>query len=192
MPFTLAPLPYAKDALAPHLSQMSFDYHYSKHHQSYVTKLNDLIKGTEYAQMSLEDIIKGSQGAIFNNAAQIWNHQFFWNCLSPNGGGIPSGALALALQKSFGSVEKFKELFTNSAVSHFGSGWTWLVQGGDANLKIVNTDNAGTPLTDGLNPLITLDVWEHAYYIDYRNARPAYVNAFWNLINWSFAAENLK
>jgi superoxide dismutase, Fe-Mn family len=191
MPFHLPALPYSKDALAPHFTVETLEYHYGKHHQAYVTKLNDLVKGTEFESMSLEEVIKKSSGAIFNNAAQAWNHQLFWNSLSPNGGGAPSGKLEKALIKSFGSVEKFKEVFASSAANHFGSGWTWLVKVDEDQLKVITTSNAGNPLTDGYTALLTLDVWEHAYYIDYRNARPAYINSFWNLVNWSFAAENL-
>ncbi len=190
MAHELPPLPYAKDALAPHISAETLDYHYGKHHQTYVTNLNKLIEGTEFADASLEDIIRKAKGGLFNNAAQIWNHTFYWHCLSPDGGGEPSGALADAINKAFGSVADFKEKFSTSAATNFGSGWTWLVKNKDGSVEIVNTSNADTPLTGDQVPLLTCDVWEHAYYIDYRNARPKYVEAFWNLVNWDFAAEN--
>lgn len=192
MEHTLPALPYDKEALAPHISSETLDFHYGKHHATYVDKLNGLIKGTEFEEASLEEIIsKASAGPVFNNAAQVWNHTFYWNSLSPNGGGEPTGALLEAINSTFGSVEKFKEDFTNSAVNNFGSGWTWLVKDADGKLQIVNTSNAACPLTDGLTPLLTCDVWEHAYYIDYRNARPKYMEAFWALVNWDFAASNL-
>ena len=191
MEHQLPQLPFAMDALAPHMSKETFEYHYAKHHQAYVTNLNNLIKGTEFENAALEDIIKKSSGGVFNNAAQVWNHTFYWNSLSPNGGKEPTGKLADAIAKAFGSVEKFKEEFTKSAVGNFGSGWTWLVQRPDGSLGIVNTSNAATPITGSDKPLLTCDVWEHAYYIDYRNARPKYIEAFWNLVNWDFAAKNL-
>jgi Fe-Mn family superoxide dismutase len=191
MAFELPPLPYAKDALAPHISAETIDFHYGKHHQAYVTNLNNLVKGTDMESKSLEEIIKSSTGGIFNNAAQVWNHTFYWNCLSPNGGGAPAGALADAINKAFGSFDAFKEKFTQSCVTNFGSGWTWLVKNKDGALEIVNTGNAGCPLTEGKKPLLTCDVWEHAYYIDYRNARPKYVETFWNLVNWNFVAGQL-
>jgi Fe-Mn family superoxide dismutase len=191
MQHELPSLPYAVDALAPHLSAETFEYHYGKHHRAYVTNLNNLIKGTEFENASLEDIVRRSSGGIFNNAAQVWNHTFFWNCMKPGGGGKPSGALAAAIDKKWGSLDAFKEAFTKSAVGNFGSGWTWLVKKGDGALDIVNTSNAGTPLTGADKALITIDVWEHAYYIDYRNARPKFVETFLaNLINWDFAAKN--
>ncbi len=190
MAFELPALPYAKDALAPTISEETLEYHYGKHHNTYVVNLNNLIAGTEFENASLEDIIKKSSGGIFNNAAQVWNHTFYWNSLSPNGGGEPSGALADAINDAFGSFEEFKTKFTQSAATNFGSGWTWLVKNGEGKLEIVNTSNAGCPLTDGLTPLLTVDVWEHAYYIDYRNARPQYLEAFWKLANWEFAANN--
>ena len=191
MEHTLPALPYAMDALAPHISKETLEFHYGKHHATYVTKLNDAIPGTEFEKASLEEIIKSAPaGGIFNNAAQVWNHTFYWNSLSPNGGGAPSGDLAAAIDKAFGSVDDFKKQFTDAAVGNFGSGWTWLVKDGD-QLEIVNTDDAGNPMTDGKTPLLTCDVWEHAYYIDYRNARPKYLEAFWNLANWDFAASNL-
>ncbi|MDQ9169851.1 superoxide dismutase [Fe] [Oxalobacteraceae bacterium R-40] len=190
MEHTLPPLPYAKDALQPHISAETLEYHYGKHHQAYVTNLNNLIKGTEFENASLEDIIKKSSGGIFNNSAQVWNHTFFWNCMTPNGGGAPTGAVADAINKKWGSFDKFKEEFTKSCVTNFGSGWTWLVKKADGSVDIVNTSNAGTPLTTADKPLLTCDVWEHAYYIDYRNARPKFVEAFWNIVNWDFVAKN--
>ena len=191
MEHVLPPLPYAMDALAPHCSRETLEYHYGKHHQAYVTNLNKLQQGTEFANMSLEDIVRKASGGIFNNAAQVWNHSFFWNCMKPQGGGEPKGALKAAVDKAWGSVAAFKEEFAKQAVGNFGSGWTWLVQRPDGSLGIVNTSNAATPITGSDKPLFTTDVWEHAYYIDYRNARPKYVEAFWNLVNWEFAASNL-
>ena len=191
MAHELPPLPYANDALQPHISAETIEFHYGKHHQTYVTNLNNLIKGTEFETASLEDIIKKSSGGLFNNSAQVWNHTFYWNCLSPNGGGEPSGAVADAINKAFGSFAEFKEKFTTSAVTNFGSGWTWLVKNSDGSVGIVNTSNASCPMTDGKTALLTVDVWEHAYYIDYRNARPKYMEAFWNLVNWDFVAKNL-
>jgi Fe-Mn family superoxide dismutase len=192
MAFTLPELPYAKDALAPTISAETLEYHYGKHHQTYVDKLNGLVPGTEYEGKSLEDIIKTSSGGVFNNAAQIWNHTFYWNSLSPNGGGEPTGAVADAINAAFGSFADFKAKFNDSAVNNFGSSWTWLVKKADGSLAIVNTSNAGTPITeDGVTPLITVDLWEHAYYIDFRNARPKYLEGFWSLVNWDFANENL-
>ena len=190
MAHELPPLPYDQSALAPHISAETLEYHYGKHHQTYVTNLNKLIEGTEHANSSLEEIIKSASGGLFNNAAQVWNHTFYWNCLSPNGGGEPSGAVADAIAKAFGSFADFKDKFSTSAATNFGSGWTWLVKSG-SGVEIVNTSNAGCPLTDGKTPLLTCDVWEHAYYIDYRNARPKYVEAFWNLVNWDFVNRNL-
>jgi Fe-Mn family superoxide dismutase len=190
MEHTLPPLPYAMDALQPHISKETLEYHYGKHHQTYVTNLNNLIKGTEYENAPLEGIIKKSSGGVFNNSAQVWNHTFFWNCMAPNAGGAPTGALADAINAKYGSFDKFKEEFTKSCVTNFGSGWTWLVKKGDGSVDIVNTSNAGTPLTTADKPLLTCDVWEHAYYIDYRNARPKFVEAFWNVVNWDFVAKN--
>jgi len=191
MAFELPDLPYAKDALEPHISAETLEYHHGKHHNTYVTKLNGMVPGTEFEGKSLEDIIKTSSGPVFNNAAQIWNHTFYWHCLSPNGGGKPNGALADAINAKWGSFEKFQEEFDNKAVNNFGSSWTWLVKLADGSLDIVNTSNAGTPLTEsGMSALLTVDLWEHAYYIDYRNARPKYLEAFWKLANWDFAAEN--
>jgi Fe-Mn family superoxide dismutase len=187
----LPALPYAMDALAPHISKETFEYHYGKHHQAYVTNLNNLIKGTEFENASLEEIIKKSSGGVFNNSAQVWNHTFFWHSLKPGGGGVASGPLAAAIDKKWGSFDAFKEAFTKSAVGNFGSGWTWLVKKGDGSVDLVNTSNAGTPITGPDTPLLTLDVWEHAYYIDYRNARPKFVETFLNhLANWEFAAKN--
>ena len=187
----LPALPYAMDALAPHISKETFEYHYGKHHQAYVTNLNNLIKGTEFENASLEEIIKKSSAGIFNNSAQVWNHTFFWHSMKPGGGGAASGALAAAIDKKWGSFDAFKEAFTKSAVGNFGSGWTWLVKKPDGSVDIVNTSNAATPITGADLPLLTLDVWEHAYYIDYRNARPKFVETFLgNLCNWEFAAKN--
>ena len=190
MEHTLPPLPYAKDALQPHISAETLEYHYGKHHQAYVTNLNNLIKGTEFENLSLEDIIKKSQGGVFNNSAQVWNHTFFWNCMTPNGGGAPTGPVADAINAKWGSFDKFKEEFQKSAVGNFGSGWTWLVKKTDGTVDIVNTSNAGTPLTTENVALLTCDVWEHAYYIDYRNARPKFVEAWWNVVNWDFVNKN--
>ncbi len=193
MAFELPELPYDKSALEPHISAETLEYHYGKHHKTYVDKLNGMVEGTEMANKSLEDVVKAASGGMFNNAAQVWNHTFYWNCLSPNGGGAPDGALAAKIGEAFGSFDKFKDEFTNSAIGNFGSGWTWLVQKQDGSLAIVNTDDAGTPLTDdSLTPLLTVDVWEHAYYIDYRNARPKYMEAFWALVNWDFVAGNMS
>jgi Fe-Mn family superoxide dismutase len=191
MQHQLPPLPYALDALQPHISKETLEFHYGKHHAAYVTNLNNLIKGTEFENASLEDIIKKSSGGIFNNAAQVWNHTFYWNSLAPKGGGQPSGAVAAAISKKWGSFDAFKEAFTKSAIGNFGSGWTWLVKKPDGSVDIVNTSNAATPLTGTDKPVLTCDVWEHAYYIDYRNRRPDYLGAFWNLVNWEFAAKNL-
>jgi Fe-Mn family superoxide dismutase len=192
MTFTLPPLPYAMDALTPHISKETLEYHYGKHHQAYVNNLNKLTAGTEFESMKLEEVILKAKGGVFNNAAQIWNHTFYWHSLSPNGGGEPTGKVAEAINKSFGSFAAFKEQFTQAAITTFGSGWAWLVQDAAGALKIISTSNAGTPMTDGLTALLTCDVWEHAYYIDYRNARPDYVNGFWSLVNWEFVAKNLK
>lgn len=192
MTHELPPLPYAKNALEPYISAETLEYHHGKHHQTYVTNLNNLIVGTEFEHLPLEDIIRQSSGGVFNNAAQVWNHSFFWNCLKPNGGGEPNGAVAEALVKAFGSVEKFKEEFTKCAVTTFGSGWAWLVKNADGTLALVSTSNAGCPLTTGQVPLLTCDVWEHAYYIDYRNARPKFLEAFWSLVNWEFVEQNFS
>ncbi|ARP53298.1 hypothetical protein ALFP_1411 [Alcaligenes faecalis] len=191
MAFTLPALPYELNALEPHISKETLEFHYGKHHQAYVTNLNNLVAGTEFENASLEDVVKKSSGGVFNNAAQVWNHTFYWNSLSPNGGGAPTGKVADAINAKWGSFDAFKEAFTKSAVGNFGSGWTWLVKKADGSLDIVNTSNAGTTLTSDDVALITCDVWEHAYYIDYRNARPKYLEIFWNLVNWDFAAKNL-
>lgn len=190
MTHELPPLPYAIDALAPHISAETLEFHHGKHHKTYVDNLNKLIPGTEFENMSLEDIVRKSSGGIFNNAAQIWNHTFYWNCLAPQGGGTPSGALASAIDKAFGSFDGFKEKFSQTAITTFGSGWGWLVKNTAGGLELVSTSNAGCPLTAAQTPLLTCDVWEHAYYIDYRNARPKYVESFWNLVNWDFVARN--
>ena len=191
MKHQLPDLPYAADALEPHISAETLSFHHGKHHQTYVTKLNELIAGTEYADLPLEEVIKRASGGTFNNAAQIWNHSFYWNCLSPTGGGAPTGKIAEAIDASWGSFDKFKEELTQSAATNFGSGWTWLVKNAQGGLEILNTSNAGNPLTDGKTPILTIDVWEHAYYIDYRNARPKYIEAYWQLVNWEFANQNL-
>lgn len=191
MKFELPALPYAKDAFKGVLSEETFDYHYGKHHQAYVTNLNNLVPNTKYENMDLESIIKSSEGGIFNNSAQVWNHTFFWNCLSPNGGGDPKGELLKAIEKDFGSVKGFKEKFSAAAAGLFGSGWTWLAKGQDGKLEILPLSNAGTPLTSDKKPILTIDVWEHAYYIDYRNARPKFIEKFWDIVNWDFAAKNL-
>ena len=190
MAYELPALPYAKDALAPHISEETLEFHYGKHHQTYVTNLNNLVPGTEFEGASLEGLVMRSSGGIFNNAAQVWNHTFYWNSLSPNGGGEPTGPLADAINAAFGSFSEFKEAFTKCAVTTFGSGWAWLVKNSDGSLELVSTSNAACPLTAGQTPLLTCDVWEHAYYIDYRNARPAYLEAYWALVNWDFAAQN--
>ena len=190
MAHTLPALPYAMDALAPIISKETLEFHYGKHHQTYVTNLNNLIPGTEFESASLEEIVKKSSGGVFNNAAQIWNHTFYWNSMAPNAGGEPTGKLADAIKAKWGSVAAFKEAFNKSAAGNFGSGWTWLVKKPDGSVDIVNTSNAATPLTTSDVPLLTCDVWEHAYYIDFRNARPKYLESFWSLVNWSFAAKN--
>lgn len=191
MEHTLPALPYARNALVPHISEETLDFHYGKHHQTYVTNLNNLIKGTEFETLSLEDIVKKSAAGVYNNAAQVWNHTFLWNSMKPNGGGEPTGALADAINAKWGSFEEFKKAFQASAVGNFGSGWTWLVKKIDGSLDIVNTGAAGTPLTTDSKALLTVDVWEHAYYVDYRNARPKYVETFLaSLANWDFASEN--
>ena len=191
MAIELPALPYDRTALEPHISAETIDYHYSKHHQAYVTNLNNLIIGTEFEQADLESIVRKSQGGMFNNAAQVWNHTFYWNCLKPNGGGAPTGKLAEAIDAAFGSFDAFKAEFTKTAIGTFGSGWAWLVQRPDGSLALVSTSNAATPLTGADKPLLTCDVWEHAYYVDYRNARPKYVEAFWNLVNWDFVSAQL-
>lgn len=192
MSIQLPPLPYAIDALQPHISQETLEYHYGKHHQAYVTNLNNLLPGSGFEDQSLEAIIQKSSGGIFNNAAQVWNHTFYWHCLSPQGGGEPTGEFAALLQKTFGSFSAFQEQFTKTALTTFGSGWAWLVKTNSGSLEIISTSNAATPLTDGKKPLLTCDVWEHAYYIDYRNARPKYVESFWKLVNWEFVISNFQ
>ncbi|PJK02167.1 superoxide dismutase [Fe] [Lysobacteraceae bacterium NML75-0749] len=192
MAIELPALPYDRTALEPHISGETIDFHYGKHHKAYVDNLNKMIEGTEFAALSLEEIIQKSQGGMFNNAAQVWNHTFYWNCLSPNGGGDPTGKLLEAINAAFGDFAKFKEEFTKTAIGTFGSGWAWLVQRPDGSLALVSTSNAATPLTGDDKPLLTCDVWEHAYYIDYRNARPTYLEHFWNLVNWDFVAKNMK
>ena len=191
MAIELPALPYDKTALAPHISAETLEFHYGKHHQAYVTNLNNLIKGTEFENAGLVEIVRKAQGGMFNNAAQVWNHTFYWNCLKPNGGGEPTGKLAEAITKAFGSFAAFKEQFTNTALTTFGSGWAWLVQRPDGTLALVSTSNAATPLTGSDKPLLTCDVWEHAYYVDYRNARPKYVEAFWKLVNWDFVSRQM-
>jgi Fe-Mn family superoxide dismutase len=191
MPFELPPLPYAKDALAPHMSAETFDYHYGKHHKAYIDKLNAAIAGTPWADKSLEDIIRGSEGGLFNNAAQHWNHSFFWTCLKPGGGGQPGGDLAQAINRDFGSYDKFKTDFAATCLNTFGSGWGWLVSDG-GKLSLLSTSNADTPLKHGKTALLTIDVWEHAYYIDYRNDRGKFINTVLdNLVDWNFVARNL-
>jgi Fe-Mn family superoxide dismutase len=191
MAFELPALPYEKNALEPHMSTETLEYHHGKHHQTYVTKLNGLVEGTDLEGKSLEEIIKAAEpGPLFNNSAQVWNHTFFWNCLSPNGGGEPTGAVADAIKAKWGSFEDFQKEFEDKAANNFGSGWTWLVKNASGDLEIVNTSNAGTPMTDGKTALLTVDVWEHAYYIDHRNSRPNYLKAFWALANWDFVNKN--
>ena len=192
MEHKLPELPYGMNALEPHISAETLEYHYGKHHRAYVTNLNNLIKGTEFENASLEDIIRKASGGLFNNAAQVWNHTFYWNCLSPSAGGNPTGALADAINKAFGSIEEFKKQFSQTAITVFGSGWGWLIKNQDGSLALTGSSNAGTPMTEGKTALLTCDVWEHAYYIDYRNARPQYVESFWNLVNWDFVARNYK
>ncbi len=191
MAFELPPLPYADDALAPHISPETIAYHHGKHHRAYVDNLNKLTAGTEWGNQSLENIVKGSDGALFNNAAQVWNHTFYWSSLSPDGGGEPKGVLADKIAAGFGSFAAFREEFTKAAIGRFGSGWAWLVNKPESGLAIITTANAETPLTHPCTALMTCDVWEHAYYIDYRNARPKYLEHFWELVNWDFAAGNL-
>lgn len=192
MEFVLPELPFKRDSLAPHISAETLDFHYGKHHKAYVDNINRLVTGTEFENKTLEEIIKKANGGIFNNAAQVWNHTFYWNCLSPTGGGEPTGSLASMLQSNFSSFNEFKEQFTNTATKLFGSGWTWLVKTVDGHLTIETTSNAGNPLKEDKVALLTCDIWEHAYYIDYRNARAKYIEAFWNLVNWDFVANNLK
>jgi Fe-Mn family superoxide dismutase len=190
MAHVLPPLPYAKDALEPVTSAETIDHHYGKHHRAYVTGLNKLLPGSGFENATLDDIVMKSSGDVFNNAAQVWNHTFYWNGLSPDGGGEPGGALGKAIQRAFGSFDVFRKAFVTSAAGNFGSGWTWLVKHRDGSLEIVNTSNAANPMCDGKLPLLTVDVWEHAYYIDYRNARPKYLKEIWKLFNWDFVAAN--
>jgi superoxide dismutase, Fe-Mn family len=190
MAITLPELPYAMDALAPHISQETLEFHYGKHHQAYVTNLNNLIKDTEHESASLEAIVKASSGPMFNNSAQVWNHTFYWNGMAPNAGGEPTGAVAAAISAKWGSFAEFKDAFTKSGIGNFGSGWTWLVKTAAGGIDIVNTSNAATPLTTDATALLTCDVWEHAYYVDYRNRRPDYLAAWWNLVNWDAVAAN--
>ena len=192
MEHTLPPLPYAQDALAPHISKETLEFHYGKHHQTYVTNLNNLIKGTEFENLSLEDIVKKSSGGVFNNAAQVWNHTFYWNGLKPQGGGAPTGALADAINAKWGSFDKFKEEFTKTAIGTFGSGWAWLVKKADGSLDLVSTSNAATPLTTDAKPLLTCDVWEHAYYLNYMSDRKKYINNFWKVVNWDKVSEKYE
>lgn len=191
MEHKLPELPFAIDSLAPHISQETLEYHYGKHHNAYVTKLNAALPGSKFENSTLEEIVKASEGGIFNNAAQVWNHSFYWNCMGPSMGGAATGNIANAINDKWGDFAKFKDAFTNSAATNFGSGWTWLVKTNDGSLEIVNTSNAACPITNNQTPLLTLDVWEHAYYVDYRNARPKYIEAFWNLVNWDFVNSNL-
>ncbi|MBF0175817.1 MAG: superoxide dismutase [Fe] [Magnetococcales bacterium] len=191
MSITLPPLPYGMDALAPHISKETLEFHYGKHHQTYVTNLNGLLPGSEFEGKSLDEIVQRSSGGMFNNAAQVWNHTFYWNCLSPKGGGEPKGKLADAINAKWGSFAAFKEAFGKCAITTFGSGWAWLVKNPDGSLDLLSTSNADTPVKHNKKALLTCDVWEHAYYIDYRNARPKYVETFWNLVNWDFVASNL-
>lgn len=191
MAFELPALPWEKNALEPHITAETLDYHYGKHHNAYVTNLNNMTEGKPEADKSLEELIKTAEGGLFNNAAQVWNHTFYWNCMKPNGGGEPTGALAEAINGAFGSFDKFKEEFSNAAKTQFGSGWAWLVKGADGKLKVTKTGNADCPIRTGDTPLLTIDVWEHAYYIDYRNARPKYIETFLSsLVNWDFVAKN--
>ncbi len=192
MAIELPALPYDRTALEPHISGETIDYHYGKHHKAYVDNLNGLIAGTEFEKMDLVEIVKKSQGGMFNNAAQVWNHTFYWNCMKPNGGGEPTGKLAEGINKAFGDFATFKQQFTDTAIKTFGSGWAWLVQRKDGSLALVSTSNAATPLTGDDTPLMTCDVWEHAYYIDYRNLRAKYMENFWSLVNWDFIAGNMK
>jgi superoxide dismutase, Fe-Mn family len=193
MAISLPPLPYDYDALSPYISRETLEYHHDKHHKTYVEKLNALLPGSGFENLTLEEMVKQSKkGPIFNNAAQVWNHTFYWHCMTPNGGGKPGGALLAEIEEYFGAFESFKEKFSQAAATQFGSGWAWLVQNEDGKLEICSTSNAENPLTEGKNILLTCDVWEHAYYIDTRNDRPKYINNFWAVVNWKFVANNLK
>ena len=192
MAFSLPPLPYEMNALEPHISSETLEFHYGKHHQTYVNNLNGLVEGTDNASKSLEEIIMSSDGGLFNNAAQVWNHTFYWNCMGPNGGGNPTGSAADAINQAFGSFDNFKDQFSKSAATNFGSGWTWLVKNSSGTVEIQNTSNAGCPMTSGNKALLTIDVWEHAYYVDKRNARPAYIESWWNLVNWDYVNSQLE
>lgn len=190
--FELPKLPYEVTALEPYISAETLEFHYGKHHQAYVNNLNNLIDGTDFTNKTLEEIIVSSTGAIFNNSAQVWNHSFYWNCLAPNAGGSPKWKVLEKIEENFESFEHFQDLFSHSAITNFASGWTWLVQNTDWKLEIINTDDAETIITTDKIPLLVIDVWEHAYYIDYRNARPEYIKNFWHLINWDFVEKNIK
>ncbi|MBL4647723.1 MAG: superoxide dismutase [Fe] [Gammaproteobacteria bacterium] len=192
MAFELPELPYSLNDLEPHISAETLEYHYTKHHQTYVNNLNNLVADSEFESMSLEAIIRKASGCVFNNAAQVWNHSFYWKCLTPDGGGEPSGELAQAITRSFGSFAQFKDEFSKTAITTFGSGWAWLVKKPDGSLAVVSTSNADNPLTTDTIPLLTCDVWEHAYYIDYRNVRPKYLEAFWHLVNWDFTSQQFS
>ncbi len=192
MAFSLPPLPYEMNALEPHISSETLEFHYGKHHQTYVNNLNGLVEGTDNASKSLEEIIMSSDGGLFNNAAQVWNHTFYWNCMGPNGGGNPTGSAADAINQAFGSFDNFKDQFSKSAATNFGSGWTWLVKNSSGTVEIQNTSNAGCPMTSGNKAVLTIDVWEHAYYVDKRNARPAYIESWWNLVNWDYVNSQLE
>ena len=192
MAFSLPPLPYEMNALEPHISSETLEFHYGKHHQTYINNLNGLVEGTDNASKSLEEIIMSSDGGLFNNAAQVWNHTFYWNCMGPNGGGNPTGSAADAINQAFGSFDNFKDQFSKSAATNFGSGWTWLVKNSSGGVEIQNTSNAGCPMTSGNKAVLTIDVWEHAYYVDKRNARPAYIESWWNLVNWDYVNSQLE
>ena len=192
MAFSLPPLPYEMNALEPHISSETLEFHYGKHHQTYVNNLNGLVEGTDNASKSLEEIIMSSDGGLFNNAAQVWNHTFYWNCMGPNGGGNPTGSAADAINQAFGSFDNFKDQFSKSAATNFGSGWTWLVKNSSGGVEIQNTSNAGCSMTSGNKAVLTIDVWEHAYYVDKRNARPAYIESWWNLVNWDYVNSQLE
>jgi Fe-Mn family superoxide dismutase len=189
MNYSLPQLPYALDALEPNISKKTLEFHYGKHHQAYVNKLNNLVPGTKFENADLETIIKEADGGIFNNGAQVWNHTFYFSSFSPQGGNAPTGPLAQAIDESFGSFEKFKEEFESAATTLFGSGWAWLVKNGDGKLEIIKESNAGNPLRNGMTPILTCDVWEHAYYLDYQNKRPDYIQKFWNCVDWDIVGK---